>query len=283
MVFNGIFPAPPLSVAPCGLLSVARVVKHDGDEHWVNPSSAEFDSTPSVSVLSNNGLTKTPVTASVVNISDIGVTPFWIDLRVKETTVNYIRGGIDGPYRDQIESASQKAVEFELWSGVSTSSNVPAGAGYYLSMPGGASVVTSGGSAPEKALYLIEQSIALSPTGGRGVIHMTRDVASALGSRLRYFEKNEIDEKTYAVTRLGTLVVIGSGYSGGGPDGDANAAPTATNKWMYATGGIEVHLGQTTIIETVEISRNDFEVVLNRPAAVIFDPSIFSAAQVTLP
>lgn len=283
MVFNGIYPAPPLTVAPCGLLSVARVVKHDGDEHWVIPGSAEFDSSPSVSVLSNDGTTNTQISVPVSGADVIGVTPFWIELAFKETTVNYIREGLNGPYKDQINSASQKAVEFELWEGTSTASNTPTGEGLYLTKTGGATITTSGGVAPEKALALIEQSIAGSPTGARGVIHMTRDVASALGSRLRYFEKNEIDEDTYAVTRLGTLVVIGSGYTGSGPKGAAGAAASATNKWMYATGGIEVHLGQTEFSEVATISRNDFEVRATRPAAVIFDPSIFSAAQVTLP
>lgn len=283
MVFNGIYPAPPLAVAPCGLLSVARVVKHDKDEHWTVPGSAEFDSSPSVSVMSNDGNVLTPINTPDAGNSAIGVTPFWIDLRFKETTVNYIREGLDGPYKDQIEAATQKAVEFELWEGTSTTSNNPAGEGLYLSKAGEADVVTTSGATPEKALALVEQSIADSPTGARGVIHMTRDVASALGSRLRYFEKNEIDENTYAVTRIGTLVVVGSGYTGSGPAGASGATASATNKWIYATGGIEVHLGSVQVSEVAVIERNDFEVQASRAATVIFDPSIFSAAQVTLP
>lgn len=283
MVFNGIYPAPPLTVAPCGLLSVARVVKHQDDEHWVVPGFAEFDSSPSVTVLSNDGAVATQVSIPGANSGAIGVTPFWVELAFKETTVNFIREGLDGPYLDQIDAATQKAVEFELWEGTSTASTTPVGSGLYLSKSGGASVVTSAGVAPEKALYLIEQSIALSPTGGRGVIHMTRDVASALGSRLRYFEKAEIDEKTYAVTRLGTLVVIGSGYTGTGPQGESGSTASASNKWMYATGGVEVHLGRIDTTDIAKVDTNDFEVRATRPVAVIFDPSIFSAAQVTLP
>jgi hypothetical protein len=48
--FRGVFPANELVPAPCGLLSVARVVKHtsrETDERWVRRFSQEFDSIPS--------------------------------------------------------------------------------------------------------------------------------------------------------------------------------------------------------------------------------------------
>lgn len=289
MVFNGIYAAPPLTIAPCGLLSVARVVKHDGDdEHWLNLGYTESNAYPTVSIQTNVGNDSYSLYDGDAVDSKTEVLPFWIELTKKETSVDFIRDGFSGPFLEQIEAITQKAVERELWDGEATRGNTTPGANNYLTQTGGATVVTSGGVAPEKALYLIEQSIATSPTGGRGVIHMTRDVASALGSRLRYFEKNEIDEKTYAVTRLGTLVVIGSGYSGNGPIGTTGAAASATNKWIFATGGVEVNLGAPDFVNEKQAqafnpNTNDFEVQVLRPAAVHFDPSIFSAAQVTLP
>lgn len=289
MVFNGIEKAPKLTVAPCGLLSVARVVKHGkDDEHWINEFDAELDGFPTIKLQTNVGNQKYTIYDGTAAEKDISVLPFWIELIHKETTIDFIREGFNGPFLDQIDAATQKAVERELWEGEALQGNTTPGTGDYLVKQNGATIVTSGGVAPEKALYLIEQEISKSPTGGRGIIHMTRDVASALGSRLRYFEKNEIDEKTYAVTRLGTLVVIGSGYTGNGPIGSTGRAATATNKWIYVTGAVEVHLGEPEFTnpdfaQSFNSRVNDFEVQVLRPAAVHFDPSIFSTAQVTLP
>lgn len=289
MVFNGIEEAPKLTVAPCGLLSVARVVKHDGeDEHWLNEFTAELDGFPSISVQTNVGNDSYVIYDGSTAEETTQVLPFWIELNKKMTSVNFIREGFDGPFLDQIDAATQKAVERELWEGEALQSNTPAGTGHYLVEQNGATIVTTAGVDAEKALWLLEQEISKSPTGARGIIHMTRDVASALGSRLRYFEKNEIDEKTYAVTRLGTLVVIGSGYTGNGPIGATGRDATATNKWMFVTGAVEVHLGKADFVnkdlaQALNPRVNDFEVQVLRPAAVHFDPSIFSAAQVTLP
>lgn len=289
MVFNGIEQAPKLTIAPCGLLSAARVVKHDGnDEHWLNEFTAELDGFPSINIQTNVGnASYTLFDASSVEETTT-VLPFWIELNKKMTSVDFIREGFDGPYLDQIDAATQKAVERELWEGEAVRGNTTPGTGDYLIKQNGATIVTSGGVAAEKALFLLEQEISKSPTGGRGIIHVTRDVASALGSRLRYFEKNEIDENTYAVTRLGTLVVVGSGYTGNGPIGAATREASATNKWMFVTGGVEVHLGKADFVnknlaQAFNPRVNDFEVQILRPAAVHFDPSIFSAAQVTLP
>jgi hypothetical protein len=133
---------------------------------------------------------------------------------------------------------------------------------------------------PDKALWLLEQSISRSPVGARGVLHFTRDVASALGSKLQYKDGK-------ITTRLGTRVVVGSGYTGNGPVGDAAAAASDTNKWAYATGDLVVILGEKEIVnESVasgfKPSTNDYTVKATRPAAVFFDPTIHFSAQITL-
>lgn len=295
MVFNGILPAPPFQGAPCGLFSVARVVDHSTDAHWVAGFEVETDSFPTISL--RNNADQSVVDTDAVIYDGTGkpksylATPFFVELRAHATNIDFIREG-DGEFKDtikaQIKAASQKAVERELWEGVATrNADTPeAQKALFLRRPtadGGATVVTSGGATPEKALWLIEQAISSSPTGGRGTIHMTRDVASALGSRLRYFEKNEIDEKTYAVTRLGTKVVIGSGYTGAGPVGATGTAASATNKWIYVTGDVTVDLGKPQLVQWDTPSINDHEALISLAGAVHFDPSLFAAAQVTLP
>lgn len=290
MAFTGIIPAAPLTVRPCGLFSVARVVDHrEDDEHWLGGSFVETDAYPSVQLRTQQDAVITGGEGVIYDGSDkpdtYRTTPFFVELQASKTSLDFLRGGITPELEKQAKAVAQKAVERELWEGVATQNASPASEAAYLrraTNDGGATVVTTGGVSPEKALYLIEQSITESPTGGPGVIHMTADVASALGSRLRYFEKNNIDENTYALTRIGTLVVIGAGYTGAGPEGATGSAASATNKWMFATGGVTVELGKTFIQEYSEVRSNDHYALISIPAAVHFDPSIFSAAQVTL-
>jgi hypothetical protein len=293
MAFNGIVPASPLEVAPCGLFSVARVVDHrEEEEHWIAGAEVETNAFPTVQLRTNQDAVISGGAGVIYDGSaspkTYTTTPFFIEIKANKTSVDYVRDNEDltDTMEEQVKAVAQKAVERELWEGVATLGSTPASDAGFLrraTASGGATVVTSGGQTPEKALWLIEQSISNSPTGGRGVIHMTRDVASALGSRLRYFEKNEIDEKTYAVTRLGTVVVIGSGYTGAGPIGATGAAATATNKWIYVTGGVTVELGKAAVQTYSEPATNDHYALISYPASVHFDPSIFSAAQVTLP
>ncbi len=293
MAFDGIVPASELEVAPCGLFSVAQVVDHTReDDHWVSGFHKETNGFPSVSLRSredaeiagNAGLIYNG-TASPKNFE---ASPFFIEIDHRATSVDYLRDGEDlSPVMlKQVRAVTQKAVERELWEGAANQAASPATAASFLrraTADNGATVVgAAGGQTPERALALIEQSISNSPTGGRGVIHMTRDVASSLGSRLRYFEKNEIDEKTYAVTRIGTLVVIGSGYTGAGPIGATGTAASDTNKWMFVTGGIQVDLGKPEVYNASIVAINEHIATISFPAAVYFDPSIFYAARVTL-
>jgi hypothetical protein len=92
----------------------------------------------------------------------------------------------------------------------------------------------------------------------------------------------------HLITRLGTRVIIGSGFSGNGPIGATGAAASATNKWMYATGSINVHLGKIEVVnenlgQGVDATINDMRIKAYRPAAVTFDPSIHYTVRVTLP
>lgn len=290
--FAGVFNAPVLQVAPCGLLSVASVAETNADprsERWIRGFSTLSNASPTVRIAATNN--PAPANGVIFDGSAVktyeDVTPFWVEIESKKTAKDLIsENPFDGTLIEQIEAASQKAAEYELWEGVAAR-DIPNPVSGYLIEENGATVVTTAGEDSARALALLEQSIANSPTGGRGVIHMTRDVASTLGSRLLYKAKNRDDKKAYAVTRLGTLVVVGSGYTGNGPIGVANRAASATNKWMFATGGVEVLLGKpeianTSLAQGFDPSTNDSIVTVTRPVAAHFDPSIWYAAQVTL-
>lgn len=289
MAFRGYFPPAELTPASSGLLSVATVETHSGreyDERWVRGFDYEFDTLPTVRLLTTNDDVVTNGELYDGTRSDRYNTyiPFFVE-------VEDFRSAFDLPGEDrfkrvkkQLEAATQKAVEVELWDGRAALGD--ANDNLFLSKASTASLAASGAFAPHIALMYLEEAIANSPTGEEGYIHMTRDVASYLGSSILHKETNE--KGPHLITRLGTRVVIGSGYSGNGPVGTANAEASATNKWMYATGAIQVHLGKVEVVndslaQGVDAAVNDMRIKAYRPAAVYFDPSIHYTVRVTLP
>lgn len=291
MAFRGIYSAPDLTPAPCGLLSVARVMTHGGaeyDERWVRGFSYEFDSQPEVEVFTVNDAV---VTGGVTGTSTLPqfkeYDPFFIQVTDTRSTL-----GLTGEDRfklaiKQLEVASQKALELELWEGVAALAET--NGNDFLREASAATVVNSGALAPATALMLLEQAISSSPAGTNGVIHMTRDVASILGSRLIYSPADG-GKTGKAMTRLGTEVVIGSGYTGAGRISDSNTTASASNKWMFATGPIDVHLSKPEVVNenlgqglTVSTNTNTLTVKAVRAAAVYFDPSIHYTVRLALP
>jgi hypothetical protein len=284
---NGIFDAPAVELAPCGLLSVARIKTWEkNDEQWLRGYQYEVQSTPAVEIVNKTGAAVTNGSVSAGSEVDFyNGEGFYISVEKTLSGMGILGYDPIEETREEILAASQKAAEYELWEGVSllaSSSDGP-----FLRKQSGATIVTSGGTTAALALRALEQSISLSPVGARGTIHMTRDVASELGNRLQYRGNGDSSTEDRAITRLGTRVVIGSGYTGNGPIAASGAASSATNKWMFATGGVSVHLGATQVVSDVSAafntSVNDALILLQRSAAVHFDPSIWYAAQVTLP
>lgn len=291
--FRGVYPANELVPAPCGLLSVARVMQHtgrEGDERWVRRLAQEFDSLPSyLRLLTVNDASVTGGTLSD-NAGDttyLDYVPFIVDVELFDSTFSLPGEDRFAQVVKALEAATQKAVEREFWEGAAAQAESSANGNMYLSKTGAATIPVSGAKKPENALMILEQAIANSPTGENAVIHMTRDVASILGSRLIY-KKGENENSGSAMTRLGTHVVIGSGYTGNGPIGDTNAAASATNKWIYATGMVDVHLGKVEIVnenlaQGADVTINNMRIKAYRPAAAYADPSIHYAMRVTLP
>lgn len=295
--FDGVFPAGELIPAPCGLLGVASVTvsgnSADG-ERWLRPGgSAEFITRPSqvrVLTLSESTVANGTVysnTDSPLERNFGDVEPFFIEIEDHVTGLSLVGQDPVARMEAQLEAITQKAVEYELWTGVAakeSSTDEP-----YLSKTG-VEILTSGGVDPKAALALLEQAIAdQSPTGGAGVIHITRDVAAAItgvGSGMSY--QTDARGFSYLVTSLGTPVVVGSGYTGSGPDGQTDAAPTASNKWAYVTGPVAVQLGRSEVTNTdasqgFDPRVNDLYLKALRPASVWFDTSIHAAVQITIP
>jgi hypothetical protein len=281
-IVRGEHSAPVVVPISEGLLGVAKVTEHSrraSDELWLQGYSIENSSYPLVRIVGEDGVADSTVSGVVMPAPFFAGETFFIEVELRSSGLGLVSEDLPAEILTQIETATQKAVEFELWEG----SNYSGTDALFFRKNSGinANVVTSGGVDAAVALARLEQSIALSPSGGQGILHMTRDVASTLGNRLLY-------KDGYICTILGTHVVVGSGYTGNGKTGATGTAATATNKWMFVTGGIEVHLGAPEIVNTrpqdgFDTTTNDIVVRVHRPASVHFDPSIFAAAQVTLP
>jgi hypothetical protein len=299
--FRGVFPPTELITAPCGLLSVANTTVHTGreyDERWVRGFDHEFDTMPSyVRLLTVNDAVVAggELTDNQSDARYLEYVPFFIDVEDLASAFGVLGQDRFARVKKQLDGVTQKALELEFWDGpaaralISTGPDVPevGASNMYLSKTGLSVVPGAGAFAPQIALMYLEQAIATSPTGENGVIHMTRDIASILGSRLIY-KKGEEDNSGRAMTRLGTQVVIGSGYSGNGPIGTENAAASATNKWMYATGAVDVQLGKIEVVnedlgQGFDATINNVRIKAYRPAAVYSDPSIHFAIRVTIP
>jgi hypothetical protein len=290
--FQGVYESHDLTPAPAGLLSVARVMEHTArahDERWVREFSQEYDSLPtSVQLLTVNDETVSGgVLSTDSGSSYLDYVPFYIDVEDFASTFGILGEDRFARVIAELESVTQKAIEREFWEGKAAQAETTANSNMYLTKSSLATIPVAGAFKPENALMYIEQAIASSPVGETGVIHMTRDVASILGSRLVYLKAKD-DKPAQIMTRLGTPVVIGSGYTGNGPIGDGNAAASSTNKWIFATGSVDVHLGKIevvndTLAQGADVTINNMRIKAYRPAAVLSDPAMHFAMRVTLP
>lgn len=282
----GIVEAPGIVASPFGLFCVAKpqVGRGRDGEQWVRGLSQEWET--SFQYLNNLDVTGA-TDYSIVNDGPVTyydeVQPFFIEVDETRSAMGFL--GVDRMARikRQLEAASQKAVERELWDG-----DIRIGAGHSnKALVDGATVLGAGAAfSPREALAILEQGIAeMSPAGEPGVIHVTRDVGSVL------FADNAIGYSENGAKCLTTVasspVVLGSGYSGTGPVGEVNRAATTTNKWMYATGTVRVFLGEVDVVNDnlsqaydVTGNQNDMRLKATRPAAAYFDTSIHLAVRV---
>jgi hypothetical protein len=227
------------------------------------------------------------VTAGVPNYYD-EIKPFFIEAEELRSALGFL--GLDRIERlkRQIEGVTQHAMELELWDGAIRKGQSDEN----KALTSSTSEILNGGTAvsPKRALAILEQRIGeVSDGGEQGVIHMTRDVAALLSSNSQMlFHNKEVD---HLQTMGGTPVIVGSGYSGTGPDDAAGgtAEATLTNKWIYATGTVRTYVGNVDVVNDnlaqaydVSGNANDMRLKAIRPAAVYFDTSIHLAVRVDL-
>lgn len=297
--------AHPLVPYPFGLLSVASVSEYtESQDHWARYTAHEFNSKAfalRLLTISDDAVTGGELHDSTIDDAYVNrfleYIPFGIEVEDYASVL-----GINSQDRfDRVvkilEGATGKAVERELWEGLAAQE--AGNSNNYLAKAGSTTVsVAGGGDNPRVALARIEGALSACPSGLKGTIHMSRKMASIMYDYLdrvdfnARLDRDDVVEKGYGtgqilVTRLGTPVVVGTGYTGKGPDGDTHEAVTNTTEWIYGTGYCDVHLGAPTVVNedlarsfSVSPNTNDARIKALRTAAVHFENCCHYAARV---
>ena len=284
---NGVVEAPRIVPSAFGLLAVVKPENSDSEDRWIRGFSQEYETELySATNWDDTDTTSGEVVAASVPTYFVEVKPFFIEAEEYRSTLGF--NGLDRIERlkRQLEGVTQHAMEVELWDGA-----VRKGEGHpNVALSAASATILNSGTAmsPRRALALLEYSIGQVSHGGeQGVIHITRDVAALLASNsnMLFHEK----DKEHLQTLGGTPVIVGSGYSGTGPDGATGATATVDNKWIYATGTVRTYVGDIDVVNDnlsqaydVSGNANDMRLKAIRPAAVYFDTSIHLAVRVDL-
>lgn len=284
---NGVVEAPKIVPSAFGLLAVVKPENSADEDQWVRGFTQEWETElySATNYDSTNNTAATVVSAGAPN-RYTEITPWFIEAEEQISTIGFL--GLDRIARveRQLEGVTQHAMELELWDG---EVRIAEGHANRALISTGVTVLNSGAAlSPRRALALLEHKIGATSDGGeQGIIHMTRDVAALLASNsnMLFHEAG----KEHLQTLGGTPVIVGSGYSGNGPVGDANATATDTNKWIYATGTVRTYVGEVDVVNDnlaqgydVSGNQNDMKLKAIRPAAAYFDTSIHLAVRVDL-
>lgn len=275
-------PTAGLEVAPFGILSPATTTFNENDSFWT--AGFTFEASDAGVKVSNGSIVGVTPAVSVVVIDNTDskdrfktYLPFDIQASIKVSTFGTTPAEIEASAKTALDVVTQKAIEAEFWNGDVAKLLTSDNDNRFLASAQSVDVTPTPGTAVKVryGLALLEQAIAGSPAGAQGLIHVTRDVATAL--RLNA-------DGTTLLTDLETPVVAGVGYSKKGPTG---ATASAGKAWMYATGPVSVRLGPTTITpsklnQAVNVSINDIEYFADRPAAVTWATSDSYAVLVDL-
>jgi len=286
MAFTGIFEAPQITPSEFGLFTVAKPDTKIKEDQWIRGFSQEWDT----SIYSTKNWDDTDTTSAVIasNATPTRYTeikPFFIEAEDYRSTLGFTGFDYVARVKRQLEGITQKAMERELWDGA-----VRKGESHENKALSAASATLVNGTTAlsvQRALALLDYELSdTSPCGENGVIHMTKDVAGLLSANYMIFDNKE---KGHLQTVSGTKIIVGSGYTGNGPDSQTGATASATNKWMYGTGTIKTLIGDVDVVADnlaqsydVAGNQNDMRIKAIRPAAVYFDTSIHLAIRVDL-
>jgi hypothetical protein len=220
MAFKGIFPAPKLNPMEFGLFSAAKpevTGASDVDERWVRGFEVDLESRPNhVRSVSETSATIDDVYSDPSAPRYLEVKPWFIEVEDYATTMGLLGLNRFERVLRQLEAVTQKTVEHEFYEGfISRFEGLP---NTYLTNSSTLTVVNGGLPVPpHHAIAYLEKAIAeKSAAGEQGILHMTRDIATLLGSQYMLMRVEDDPGHIHIETNGGTTVVLGAGYSGNG-------------------------------------------------------------------
>jgi hypothetical protein len=283
---TGIVAAPKIMPSEFGLFTVAKPENSVDEDRWARGFSQEWD-TDLYNATNYDGTdtTSDSVASDATPTRYTEINPFFIEAQDIRSTLGMSKFDYIARLARQLEGVTQKAMEQELWDGAirkGESHSNKALSAASATLVNGTTALTAA-----KALALLDFTMAsTSPCGENGVIHMTKDVAGLLSASYMIFHNVETG---HLQTVSGTKIILGSGYTGTGPDGQTGATASAGNKWMYGTGTVKTYVGKVDVVNDnlaqgydVSGNQNDIRLKAIRPAAVYFDTTIHLAVRVDL-
>lgn len=283
---TGIVAAPKIIPSEFGLFTVAKPENSATEDRWIRGFSQEWETELySAKNWDDTDTTSDSVASDATPTYYKEIKPFFIEAEELRSTLSF--NGLDRIARlsRQLEGVTQKAMEQELWDGA-----IRKGESHEnKALSASTATLVNGTTALSvaRALALLDFTMAsTSPCGENGVIHMTKDAAGLLAANYMIFHNVE---RGHLQTIGGTKIIVGSGYSGEGPDGATGATASATNKWMYGTGTVKTYVGKVDVVNDnlaqaydVAGNANTMRLKAIRPVAAYFDESIHLAVRVDL-
>jgi hypothetical protein len=275
--FKGIVSAPKLKPMEFGLFSVNKggpEVTGDSDvaERWVRGFEVDLESRPNyVRVMDDTDSTTSTVFSDPNAPRYLEVKPFFIEVEDFATTLGLL--GLNRMERvlRQLEAVTQRTIERELWEG-----DIARGqqnGNTYLTDEDTVSVYGAGVAVPpHHAIALLERGTGnVSASGEQGFLHITRDVATLLGSQWMLTRVEDDPGHIHIETNSGTTVVIGAGYTGNGVAYNvSNKALTSNVATITTTNPHYLTTGETVEISGVDAVFDGTYTVASTPTANTF-------------
>ena len=285
MAYTGIFEAPKILPSEFGLFTVAKPDTRANEDQWVRGFSQEWDTgVYSAANYDDTDTTSDSVASDSTPLRYTEIKPFFIEAEDFRSGLGMAGFDYISRVKRQLDGITQKAIEQELWDGAIRKGETHAN----LALSDASATLVNGTTAltVARALALLDfQMASVSPCGENGIIHMTKDAAGLLAANYMIFHTGA----GHLQTINGTKIIVGSGYTGEGPDGVTGATASAGNKWMYGTGTVKVYLGDIDVVNDnlaqgydVSGNANNVRIKAIRPAAVYFDTTIHLAVRVDL-
>jgi len=277
--------APAVTPSARGLLQTVRPVTGD-DPHW----TGGFSFPP------NGCLTATLIDPQCGRPDDEPVDPEELPTVVQYTphavviaaTCTSLSGtlasGIGARIRTAMEAAQGPPIERELWRG--DRAQLDALPNFYLAGGSPAFVNLTPGVSDAipgfYALSALQAHLAECNNGARGMIHAPRQVVTMW----QRFGVVRI-EGTVMLDAYDNWIVAGAGYDGSDPDGEVDT--TGNTMWAYATGLVDVRLGEVVpipgvdaIAEALNRGNNMLEWQANRFVGATWDGCCHAGARVNV-